>query len=87
MACPIESNKDTKGMNKKITRYRQLCVELRERIEGFTVNVIPRIIGCLGGGIEELKESLKRIFEKDIDKELESLAREMQRLYSGKASP
>ena len=68
MACPIESNKDTKRMN-KITRYRQLCFELRERREGFTVNVIPTIIGCLGGGIKELKESLKRIFENDNDKD------------------
>ena len=53
--------------------------ELRERREGFTVNIIPTIIGCLGGGIKELKESLKRIFENDNDKELESLAREMQK--------
>ena len=76
MACPIESNKDTKRMN-KITKYRQLCFELRERREGFfTVNVIPMIIGCLGGGIKELKESLKRIFENE---ELESFAREMQK--------
>ena len=37
------------------------------------------IIGCLGGGINELKESLKHIFENDNDKELESLAREMQK--------
>ena len=73
MACPIESNKDTKRMN-KIIRYRQLCFELHERREGFTVNVIPTIIGCLEGGIKELKESLKRIFENDNDKELESLA-------------
>ena len=78
MACPFESNKDTKLMN-KITRYRQLCFELRERREGFTVNVIPTIIRCLEGGIKELKESLKRIFENDNDKELESLAREMQK--------
>ena len=78
MACPIESNKETKRMN-KIIKYRQLCFELRERREGFTVNVVPTIIGCLGGGIKELKESLKRIFENDNDKELESLAREMQK--------
>ena len=78
MACPIESNKDTKRMN-KITTYRQLCFELRERREGFMVNVIPTIIGCLGGGIKQLKESLKRISENDNDKELESLAREMQK--------
>ena len=38
------------------------------------VNVIPTIIRCLGGGIKQLKESLKRIFENDNDKELESLA-------------
>ena len=78
MICPIESNKDTKRMN-KITRYRQLCFELRERRDGFTVNVIPTIIRCLGGGIKELKESLKRIFENDNEKELKSLAREMQK--------
>ena len=63
----------------KIRRYGQLCFELRERREGYTVAVIPTIIGCLGGGIKELKESLKRIFENDNDKELESLAREMQK--------
>ena len=51
MACPTESNKDSKRMN-KITRYRQLCFELRERREGFKVDVIPTIIGCLGGGIK-----------------------------------
>ena len=33
------------------------------------------IIGCLGGGIKELKESLKCIFENDN----KSLAREMQK--------
>ena len=78
MACPVESNKDTKRIN-KITRYRQLCFELREQREVFTVNVIPTIIGCLGGGIKELKESLQPIFENDNDKELESLGREMQK--------
>ena len=43
------------------------------------VNLVPTIIGCLGGRIKELKESLKRIFENDNDKELESFAREMQK--------
>ena len=73
----------------KITRYRQLCFELCERREGFTVNVIPMIIGCLGGGIKELKESLKRIFENDNDKELDLtlLHKKCKRLYSGKATP
>ena len=58
----------------KIIKYRQLCFELRELREGFTVNVVPTVIGGLGGGIKELKESLKRIFENDNDKKLESLA-------------
>ena len=36
------------------------------------VKVIPTIIRCLGGGMKELKESIRQIFEYDNnDKELE----------------
>ena len=41
---------------------------------------IPTIIGYLGGGMKELKESIRQIFEYDSnDKELEWIAREMQK--------
>ena len=44
------------------------------------VKVIPTIIRCLGGGMKELKESIRQIFEYDNnDKELEWISREMQK--------
>ena len=42
------------------------------------MKVVPTIIGCLGGGIRELKESIREIFEyENNDKELEWISREM----------
>ena len=55
MACPNENNKIAKR-DEKIGKYNGLCFELRERREGYTVKVVPTIIGCLGGGMRELKE-------------------------------
>ena len=44
------------------------------------MKVVPTIIGCLGGGIRELKESIREIFEyENNDKELEWISREMQK--------
>ena len=44
------------------------------------MKVIPTIIGCLGVGIKELKEDIRQIFEYDNnDKELERIAREIQK--------
>ena len=40
-------------------KYQQLCFEVRERREGYTVEVIPTIIGCLGGAMKELKTNIK----------------------------
>ena len=58
MACPNEYIKIAKR-DEKIAKYNRLCFELRERREGYTVKVIPAIIGCLGGGMKELKESIR----------------------------
>ena len=78
MACPNESSKEAKR-EEKMRKYQQLCFELRERREGYTVIVIPIVIGCHGGGIKELKSNIKRIFDHDHDKKLELIAREMQK--------
>ena len=67
MACPNESNKEAKR-EEKIRKYQQLCFELRERLEGYTVKVIPMVIECLGGGMKELKVNMKRIFDNDKEK-------------------
>ncbi len=40
MACPNESNKNVKR-EEKIRKYQQLCFELRKRLEGYKVKVIP----------------------------------------------
>ena len=76
MACPNESNKDEKR-GEKMRKYQQLCFELRERREYFTVKVAPSVIGCLGGGLKRSKEDIKELFTDD--KELECMCREMQK--------
>ena len=44
------------------------------------MKVVPAIIGCLGGGMKELKESIRQIFEyNNNDKELEWISREIQK--------
>ena len=56
------------------------CFELREQREGYTVKVMPTITGYLGGGMKEWKESIRQIFEYNInDKELEWISQEMQK--------
>ena len=75
MECPNESNKEAKR-EEKIRKYQQLCFELRE---GYTVKVIPMVIGCLGGGMKKLKVNMKRIFDNDNDNEIELIAHEMQK--------
>ena len=46
------------------------------------MKVVPTevVIRCLGGGMKELKESIRQIFKyKNNDKELEWISREMQK--------
>ena len=76
MACPSEANKEGKR-DEKIRKYQQLCFESQER-RGYMVKVIPLVIGCLGGGMSELKMSMKRIFDSIADNELNNVTREMQ---------
>ena len=45
------------------------------------MKVTPTIIRCLGGGMKELKENIRQIFEYDNnDKELEWISREIQKI-------
>ena len=54
MVFPNEYNKIT-IQDEKIGKCNRSCFELRERQERYTVKVFPSIIGCLGGGMKELK--------------------------------
>ena len=76
MACPQQQNIDAKRLE-KLTKYRQLAFETRERHPRYAVNVIPMIIGALGGGMKALTNELKKIFK---DQGLRNnVAGEMQR--------
>ena len=45
-------------------KYQQLAFEIRERRVGFMVEIVPLVVGCLGGGMEKLEEQIKLIKEK-----------------------
>ena len=62
MACPQQQNITTKRL-KKLTKYRQLAFENRERRAGYNVMVVLLIIGALGGGMRQIAQDLGMIFE------------------------
>ena len=64
MACPQQRNIETKRME-KLTKYRQLAYETRERRPGYEIVVVPLIIGALGGGIKQIMNDLGKIIEKE----------------------
>ena len=78
MACPNEANRNVKG-NEKIKRYEQLCFETKERRDGYTVKATPIVIGCLGGGMKELKSDMKATFGNENQQETLKTMREMQK--------
>ena len=47
----------TKRME-KLTKYRQLAFEMRERHPGYVIKVVPVIIGGLASGTKMLKTEL-----------------------------
>ena len=61
MACPQQNNIGAKR-TEKLTKYRQLAFETRERRPGYEIYVVPVVVGALGGGIKALKVNLKKIF-------------------------
>ena len=58
---------------------KELCLELRERRQGFKVKVIPAITGCCGGGLRELKRDFQEQFS---EKTFERITEEMQKTVS-----
>ena len=63
MACPMQQNIDTKRRD-KLTRYRQLAFEVRERRPGYSITFVPVIIGALGGGMKKTMNDLTKLFTK-----------------------
>ena len=62
MACPQQRNIQAKRLD-KLTKYRQLPYETRERRLGYEIMVVPLIIGALGGGVKQIFSDMGKIFE------------------------
>ena len=80
MACPQQANIAAKR-NEKMTKYRQLAFELRERRPGFDIAIIPIVIGALGRGMKEVLGDVERIFSERLERErfAERAVAEMQK--------
>ena len=65
MVCPQQNNIRAKR-TEKLTKYRQLAFETRERRLGYEIYVVPVVVGALGGGIKELKVYLKIFDNKEL---------------------
>ena len=61
MACLQQANIAAKR-NEKVTKYRQLAFELRERRPGYNITIVPVVIGALGEGIKEVLRDVERVF-------------------------
>ena len=55
IARPGEKNVLEKNKEKRL-KYQQFAFELKERRPGYRVEVIPIVIGCMGGGVGVIKE-------------------------------
>lgn len=62
MACPQQRNIEAKRLE-KLTKYRQLAYETRERRPQHEITVVPLVIGALGGGIKQIMVDMGKIFE------------------------
>ena len=62
MAYPEQNNIGAKRAE-KMTQYRQLAFETRERRPGYEIYEVPVVVGVLGGVIKVLKVDLKKIFD------------------------
>ena len=60
MVCPQQNNIEIKRIE-KMTKYRQLAFETRERWPSYDVYVLPVVIGALGGCIKTLRKDLKKV--------------------------
>ena len=59
MAYPNEKNIGEKH-REKLTKYQQLAFEMREKRPEFRVEIVPIVIGCLGGGMKQVECQVKR---------------------------
>ena len=58
-------------------KYQQLAFEIRELRVGFLVEIVPLVIGCLGGRMETLEEQMKKLIKRKSRQQW--VEREMQK--------
>ena len=80
MACPQENNIEAK-VKEKLDKYQQLAFETRGNRVGYRVEVVPLVLGCLGGGIRKLRKNVQKLIETETETETETerIVKEMQK--------
>ena len=68
MACPQQANKASKR-NEKVTKYRQLVFELKERGPRYNITIVSVVIGALGGGKKGMLRDVERVFSEHSEPE------------------
>ena len=63
MAWPQQRKVEAKRLE-KLTKYRQLAYESRERHPEYEMMVAPLVIGALGGGIRQIMVDMGKFLEK-----------------------
>ena len=77
MVCPMECNIQKKR-NDKLTKYRQIAFEIREKRKDYFVVIVPIVIGCCGGGFKKAMQAVNKTI--DNDKESYRITRDMQKI-------
>ena len=65
MACPQQWNIEVKRLE-KLTKYRQLDYESRERHPEYEIMVVPQVIRTVGGGIRKTMVDIGKVFESKV---------------------
>ena len=62
MACPQQNNIGAKR-TEKLTKYRQLTFETRERCPGYETYVVPVVVGAIGWWYKSAKGRFEEDFQ------------------------
>lgn len=76
MACPAEINIVHKHQE-KLQKYQQLAFETREKRREYKVQIVPVVIGSLGGGMVKARRQIGKVIRNE--KEVEWIGNQMQK--------
>ena len=61
--CCLRNQNIDEQVKEKLLKCQQLAYETWERRPAYRVEVIPVVVGCVGGGAHRLKEQIARVLE------------------------